>query len=465
MKLKIARILPTLLFVNFFFAQQEPTIHLKYSKLLATYEFVQMLSEQSPDNAEKSAFQASSYNVPENVNLIRRLDTLDIHESFQLQGFTTGTKIPIDSKALIDRALINATTIDQLKQNMFGLIQNSELIALADIIQHFVPVYEELIYLPQRDQIEEKLQKLQAYVDESKLSQYFQQGLLFYDSQWDRAIPIDIALIPKLSGNGFSARAFLNSAVVEIPLKFTKNEVLFGVLMHEIYHNIYDVQSKDKKQEILSWFYENTSKNSQNAYLLMNEVLATVLGNGYVYGQLTGTIDANDWYNVKYINLMSKALYPRVESYLKENKPMDRSLTDHYIALYDSLFSDWANELTHLLTNRYIISDNEGDLNEFNHYFPNASYNFSYYGLDLTGIEQAKNTPMTKVVLISKENKQNLALVKASFPELAKWTYAASKDFVYSIDLADRTKLLIINRRIKSLETLFSENFKDGKLR
>lgn len=41
---------------NIVFGQATPQIHIKYSKLLATYDFVQKLSDYYPDNKSKRNF-------------------------------------------------------------------------------------------------------------------------------------------------------------------------------------------------------------------------------------------------------------------------------------------------------------------------------------------------------------------------------------------------------------------------
>ena len=117
-----------------------------------------------------------------------------------------------------------------------------------------------------------------------------------------------------------------------------ENDILFSVLMHEIYHNIYDGQSLELKLQIQSWFNNNSSKNSQYAYLLLNEALATALGNGYVYEQLNGKTDNTDWYNVKYINLMAKQVYPLVKEYITLQKPIDKNFIVAYIDTYENNF-------------------------------------------------------------------------------------------------------------------------------
>lgn len=130
----------------------------------------------------------------------------------------------------------------------------------------------------------------------------------FYKAIWDYSVSIDIAIIPSISDGGFTANAFLNNAVSEVPLNFAHNDILFCVLMHEIFHNVYDWQSLEVKKNIESWFLANPSPNSQYAYYLLNEALATAMGNGYIYEGINGKTEKDQWYNMKYIDQMAQAI-------------------------------------------------------------------------------------------------------------------------------------------------------------
>ncbi len=278
MKIKATFLIIFLLVLNIAFGQKEPTINITYSKLLATYDFIQKLSDNYPDNENKRTFQSSKFHTQYYVDLIKRFDTLNIYESYEFQGYPTGQKIPVMTTSLIERNLINNTSIQQFKKQTFGIIPNAELLIFSDVISEFEPVYDSLVYFPNKIAFETQLTELKNFVQKSNLSNFFQKGLIFYNSQWDNSIPIDIAVIPSISKGGFTAKAFLNNAISEVPVNFKENNILFSVLMHEIYHIIYDGQSLELKLKIQSWFNNNSSKNSQYAYLLLNEALATALG-------------------------------------------------------------------------------------------------------------------------------------------------------------------------------------------
>lgn len=464
MKITTTFLITFLLLFNITFGQTEPSINITYSKLLATYDFIQKLSDSYPDNECKRTFQSSKFYTQHYTDLIKQFDTINIYESYEFQGYPTGQQRPVMTTSLIEKNLIYTTSIQEFKSRTFGIIPNTEMFLFSHILSEFQPVYDSLIYFPNKSEFEKQLNELKNFVQKSNLSNFFQKGLIFYGSEWDASIAIDIAVIPSVSNGGFTAKAFLNNAISEVPINFKENDVLFSVLMHEIYHNIYDGQSLQLKLKIRSWFSNNSSKNSQYAYLLLNEALATALGNGYVYEQLNGKTENSDWYNVKYINLMAKQIYPIVKEYLTQNKQIDKGFVDEYVALYDSNFSGWTNELDNLFAYRCVITDNPNDLKYFRKNYRYSSFYLSQTPISQSSLERMKETPVTKVVIISSNNKNKLNIVKATFPELKNWKYKAQKEFVYTVNLKEKTKLIIINKHATSLEKLFDDNFKNRRI-
>lgn len=450
---------------NTLFGQATPQINIKYSKLLATYDFVQKLSDYYPDNKTKEIFKASKYNVSAYTDLLIQLDTLRISEYYHFQGYPSGQKSPVMTTALMERNLINSTSIEEFKSLSFGIVPNTELFAFSAILAQFEPVYDALIYQPNREKFEEKLKSLDDYVQNTHLADYFETGLKFYNAQWDYSVSIDIAIIPSISDGGFTANAFLNNAVSEVPLNFVDNDILFCVLMHEIFHNVYDWQSLEVKNNIESWFHANPSPNSQYAYLLLNEALATAMGNGYIYEGLNGKLDKDSWYNNKYIDQMAREIYPVVKEYANNKKPIDKHFIDSYIKTYNENFSDWTKELDHLLTYRYVLSDNENDFNYFRKNFRYASQ--SVYGtpIDQSSLDKMKQNPITKLVIVSRENENKLNWIKNTFPELKDWSYNSKKEFIHTTDLADKTKLIIVNSTNSNFQDLFEKTFKNKQIK
>ena len=446
------------------FGQEAPQIKIKFSEIYATYSFVQQLTKYYPDSEYKKAFKNSEYNNDKYNKLIAQIDTLNLYVSADFQGYPAGQKLPLMTNNIINKNLISSKNLLEFRNKMFGIIPSSELQALNNIIESFIPVYKALIYTPNKKQFDEKVQDLKHFAKKEGFDKYFNVGLKFYNSKWDNSIVFDIVVIPSLNKNGFTATAFMNNAVSEIQIDFEQYDILFSVLMHEIFHIQYDEESLKVKTDIDQWFKNNASKNSQYAYLLLNEVLATALGNGYVYEQLNNELDPYDWYNNKYINLMAKKIYPTVMEYIEEQKPIDEEFVNIYISLYDEHFSTWVNELDNILTYRYILSFDQNDFNYFFTNYPYASFSFMEDVIDVVSISKMKEAPITKVVVISKKNLSTLKLLTEHITELSAWNYDAEIDFVKTFDLDDKTKLFIVNSVNTSPEVLLNNTFPNKKI-
>jgi len=93
-----------------------------------------------------------------------------------------------------------------------------------------------------------------------------------------------------------------------------------------------------------------------------------------------------------------------------------------------------------------------------------ASFYQSQTPISQSGLERMKETPVTKVIIISSDNKTKLNLVKTTFPKLKNWKYKAEKEFTYVVNLQDKTKLIIINKHATTLDKLFDDSFRNRRI-
>ncbi|KFF03078.1 hypothetical protein [Chryseobacterium luteum] len=443
-----------LLLLTIFVSGQKPTLKIKYSEQLAVFVFIQNLSENHPENVFKTSFQKSKYNTEEYKNKIAKFDKLAIDYSYQFEEFPYGSKVPMQARDILKKNLIETDNLNDFKLRSIGIVPNKTLNDLAAFISDFTPIYNELIYNPNREKFEKHVIDITEYANDHQIEEYFQTGLSFYNSSWDQSVPFQIAFYPLPDSDYFTAQAFCNNFVSAIQTNLKDYKNLFSVMMHEIFHIIYNEQSLEMKMEIDQAFKENKSKSSNYAYQLLNELLATTLGNGYVYEKLAGKLDHNDWYYHEYINLMARKIYPLVKEYIAEKKPMDKNFIDSYIKLYETNFPNWINELDNIMTYRYVISENENDFNTINQLF---SYRSSAeYETPITekNIEKMQKTPLTKIIIVSKNNIEKLKLIRRQFKELVNWKFNSDQDFTYKILLADKSQLIIVNTKKKDLKTL-----------
>ena len=440
------------------FAQQ-PRFEVKFSEPLAVYVFVQNLSDNYPDNPFKTEFIKSTYYQKKYKDLITQFDSINLSYTYQFEDFPFFSKMPGRVDRLIKKNLIECSSLEDFKIRSTGLIPNSDLLKLASILADFLPIYQQLIYDENKDKFESQLKSFSDYIKVKDVPGYFRMGLKFYNAAWDNSIPFKIAFYPLPNSKGFTAEAFDNYAVSAIQTDLKNYDVLLSVMLHEVFHIIYDEQSLTVKRNLTGWFKNNPSPVSNYAYLLMNEALATVLGNGYVYAELNGEIDTTNWYNQKYINLMAKKIYPLVNQYILANKPMDRDFVNEYINIYERNFPNWTKELTNLMTYRFVLTDDPADFNLIGQNYPYASFSEYEEGISQSTVDKIKTTPVTKFIIISSEHKNKLQLIKNAFNELKNWNYDADKEFTCHFFLMDKTQLVIINKVTSTTISLLNKTF------
>lgn len=449
------KFLLTLLFLITFAFGQNVKFNIKYSEQLAVFVFMQNISENSPENVFKTEFQKSKYNSDNYKNIISKFDKLSIDYSYAFDEFPYGSKIPMQTRDILKKNLIETTNLNDFKLRSIGIIPNKTLIDLTEMISTFTPIYNEIIYNPNKVQFEKQLFEISKYSKEHKIEDFFETGLLFYNSNWDNSIPFEIAFYPLPNSQSFTAQAFYNNFISAIQTNLKDYKDLFSVMLHETFHIIYDEQSLEVKNNIDKYFKENKSKNSNYSYQILNEVLATALGNGYVYGKLDGKTDSNDWYYHQYIDLLARKIYPLVIDYIAQKKPMDRNFIDNYIKIYDVNFPNWINELENIMAYRYVISENQDGFNLIRKTFWYRSSEENDTEITENSIEKMRKSPLTKVIIVSKNNNEKLNLIKKKFPELKNWNYKADKDFGYKILLEDKSQLIVINQKKSTIEALF----------
>lgn len=448
------KILLTLLLLTTFAFGQNVKFNIKYSEQLAVFVFMQNISENYRGNVFKTEFQKSKYNTEHYKNILSKFDKLTIDYSYAFDEFPYGSKIPMQTRDILKKNLIETTTLNDFKLRSIGIVPNKTLSDLTEMISTFTPIYNELIYNPNKIQFEKQLVEISKYSKEHKIEDFFETGLLFYNSTWDNSIPFEIAFYPLPNSQSFTAQAFYNNFISAIQTNLKDYKNLFSVMLHETFHIIYDEQPLGVKNDIDKYFKENKSKNSNYSYQILNEVLATALGNGYVYKKLDGKIDSNDWYYHQYIDLLARKIYPLVTDYISQKKPMDRNFIDNYIKIYDGNFPNWINELENVMAYRYVISENQDDFNSIRKIFWYRSIEENDTEITENSIGKMQKTPLTKVIIVSKNNKEKLSLIKKKFVQLKNWNFEADKDFSYKILLEDKSQLIILNQKKSTVEAL-----------
>lgn len=437
----------------------QPKFEVKFSEPLAVFIFVQHLSANHAGDPFNAVFISSAYNKERYTRLITRFDSLTLMYAYEFPGFPIGSKLPGMTDRLLKKNLIDCTSLQDFKTRSLGVIPDADLLTLTTVLEAFIPVYRELVYNPNKDRFEQQLKNLSAELISKNIAAYYETGLQFYGTIGDDSIPFEIALYPLPRARGFTAEAFIHDAISAVPMTGTDDNGLLGVMLHEIFHTIYNEQPLVLKQRISGWFRDNPAACSNYAYWLMNEAFATVLGNGYAYAGLSGKIDTGAWYNQRYINAMAKTLYPLVKQYIAAGKTIDRDFVDRYVQLYQEHYVSWLRELDNLLTYRYVLTDDANDFEAIGRAYPYTSYAAGDMGITTAAVKKMSQTPITKLVIISRDHRKGLEIVKHAFPELVRWQLRPNREFTCHVFLKDKTQLIIINRFSTTTVKILQETF------
>jgi hypothetical protein len=430
---------------------QTPRFYVRFSKPLAVYSFVFNLSSKwgpltvGGPNSFKALFQGSSYDQPKYRDLVDGFNKTTIAYDFIYPEYAGLDKGGLSTASLLWKEMANSQSIEDFTLRAIGIIPNPQLLKLSEVLTAFEPVYDELVYQPNKEVFEKQLRDLEDLIAKTDVGRYFEVGTKFYGSPWNSSVPVNFYFYPLSNSNGFTATVFFNNGISGIPSTLKDFKGLLSVMLHEIYHTLYDEQPLALKKDMYEWKKANPSKATHYAFTLLNESLATALANGYASGQMNGKLNQGNWYNRKYINLMAKKIYPLVTQYIESGKPMDKSFIDDYIKLFEDAFSDWLHDLDFVMEYRSAISDSRADFDVVDKKFPynqTADYRTPFNENVLRGIAES---PTTKILFISSDHKKHLDLVRSTFPELSGWEPDVMKDFAYSQMLNDKSYLVVIN--------------------
>ena len=423
-----------------------PNFQVKFSEPLAVLNFLNNLSANAPPkNPFKQLFNSSRFNQQKYQMLIAEFDGLNIDYNYDFPEYPRGEQIGLSTASLLKKKLIDSQSIDEFKVSAIGIIPNEIFFKLVSILAEFTPVYREVIYQPNKEKFEQQLGNLKNLIAATDMTSYFNVGIKFYNSSWDNSVPFNFVFYPLPGSRGYRATAFANNAESPLPTSLTDYNLLLSLMFHEMFHILYDDETLALQKEIRQWRSSNASRSSGYAFTLLNESLATALGNGYVYGKLSGKLIEGNWYGLKYISEMAKKIYPMVKEYAEKQQSIDRAFIDNFIKIFDDNFSEWLLDPEFIMAGRYVLSDNVEDFKMIDQQFryrPSAEY---LEGISVSSIEKMAKAPTTRVVFVSKDNKKKLQLIKQGFAELKDWRPDAKTDFTYSVLLQDKAYLIVVN--------------------
>lgn len=295
-----------------------------------------------------------SYNVEVEFEKTDKKSTTGRYEGVQLS-----TKLRIAS--------FQSSDIDDYFNRLDLIVLPKDRQKFEKVVRHFYPRFKkwwDKVAFPTGNGFAKKTDLL---LKKPEISKKIKQYANFYEAQLpeDYTIHFNLFYRPDFK-EATSGQQIENYSVAEF-LPTEKPVDRIDVIIHELCHFFF-ASVDDEKFSSMQKKFEATGKiQARGAYNLINETLATTLGNGLV-NKLN--MDKKRWekysnqqqsfYNNYFIDKASKTILPWIEDWLKDGKTLyDPTFVDKYISSLETAFG---NELTTpklLLNELVLVADNK----------------------------------------------------------------------------------------------------------
>ncbi len=415
-----------LLFSGVTFSQAPSTFIYKISKPYCVFNFMQTAvyhhstSSTLRDTIERRTNGNAAFN-----QLCNDFASIRYDYGYKRDEFPEKRRQNRSTSDVIANALVHSDDFETFKDRITGILPISETEKLVDVLKEAEKIYDEIIWNESAPKISAQIKELEKYT--SQCASIFQRISRFYNSGWPSDVPFVVTLypIPGASGNS-TATPYGNSLCIGVLTGETDYIGRLGVVLHEMNHVLYDEQSAAFQHTLDSYFRQNTSPYSTFAYTFFDEALATALGNGWAYHQLSGETDPNDWYNHTIIDGFGKAIYPLVAEYLEQEKQIDQAFIDASIALFGTTFPSSITNYEIVLNNLFFYINSEPyteikkQINLLGDHFQFSGLSTSSPIMDPTALNYLESKEGTHLILIDEQQQATFRELKKHIPELRK---------------------------------------------
>ena len=261
--------------------------------------------------------------VPKKIYLSKYKN--DIEKFAQLHQEISKSRIKKHPKT---RSLLKAMYLESLQTKTFQEFERKMKsfdveISQQKFIKYFIylnklyPRFEQILWNKTHKGLLYRKGKLEKIMKTKQFHLKIEKVLHFYGVKLDKIGVMDIAFYPISYGNNIHAYSMGN--IETIGIFVGKNQdliwILSATILHELSHSIY------RKSIIVQQNFLNIKDKKRNRTI--NEVMATAIGAGWGYNSLTNKYSLRPWYNNKTYNKFGKKVYPKVKSYINNDRVID----------------------------------------------------------------------------------------------------------------------------------------------
>lgn len=279
--------------------------------------FVESLSDvKYASKIPKEIYLADYKNDEEFINKLKA-----IHKKLNKKAIYKHKK----TKSLLEAIYIESLkskNLNQLKTKIFAYktsMKKNELEKYFHYLNQLLPKYEKSIWVKEYDKLISKKNEIMQLMNKHNYDRLIQKVAHFYHVDSEKMDKIDIAFYPIPSGDNVNAYRIKNLETVGVLVNKNQNLqwLLSATILHEISHTIYS------KSQIVKQNFNIKNRHKRSNIV---ESMATSIGAGWGYEQISGKLATIKWYNNKTYDKLAKIIYPTLKIYLDNDKKLDKNL-------------------------------------------------------------------------------------------------------------------------------------------
>lgn len=272
----------------------------------------------------------------------------------------------IDMSDKIRIATLQSTTIADLVARLEVFFSPADWLVAREVLMHFDGRYMkwwEREALPTGQPFVDRLTTLLARGDVSSL---LGRMARLYDTRFplEAGVPMQLFYRPNLVPGGTSGQQIERYAMLEfLPNESVRSRI--DVAVHELCHFFWGGRSDAQNDQLKERFRRSSSPAAIAARNLLNEALATALGNGILARMVS---DSARWqrlnttplalYNNPFIDRAARTLIPIADTLLARGETIDApGFVDQYVAAVNTAFGESATSPSLLLNELYLFVD------------------------------------------------------------------------------------------------------------
>jgi len=231
-------------------------------------------------------------------------------------------------------SLLKALYIESLKQKTFKKFENKIKsykvgVGKKNLKRYFIylkklyPRFEKVLWKKTYKGLIYRKNKLKKLMETKQFDLKIKKVLNFYGVSKESIGVMDVAFYPISYGNNINAYSMGNIESIGIFVGRSQDFIwmLSATILHELAHSIY------RKSTLVQNNFLNLKDKKRKRTI--NEVLATAIGAGWGYNSLTNKYPMRLWYNNKNYDKFGKLVYPKVKSYINNDKVIDKEFVEY----------------------------------------------------------------------------------------------------------------------------------------